>query len=75
VREFALRLPVDASVAIERMADEGFLAGVALDALTSGGDRSVSADDAARGLLVALTERRSRDEIDRYVAALDKAVR
>jgi glycine dehydrogenase subunit 1 len=75
VREFALRLPVDASVAIERMADEGFLAGVALDALTGGGDGSVSADDAARGLLVALTERRSRDEIDRYVAALDKAVR
>ena len=75
LREFALRLPVDAAVAIERMADEGFLAGVALDELTGGGDGSVSAADAARGLLVALTERRSRAEIDRYVAALDKAVR
>ena len=31
VREFALRLPLDADMAVERLADEGFLAGVALD--------------------------------------------
>jgi glycine dehydrogenase subunit 1 len=76
VREFALRLPVPARLAVERLAEEGFLAGIALDQLTGeGGDGSVGADDAAHGLLVAVTERRTRDEIDRFVAALDKAVR
>jgi len=74
--EFALRLPVPAALAVERLAEEGFLAGVALDALVgAAGDGSVGADDAAHGLLVAVTERRSRAEIDRFVAALDKAVR
>jgi glycine dehydrogenase subunit 1 len=76
VREFALRLPLPAHVVIERLADEGFLAGIALDQLVGeGGDGSVDADAAAHGLLVAVTERRTRDEIDRFAAALDKAVR
>lgn len=67
VREFAIRLPVDASTVVERMVDDGFLAGIALDASYSDGT-----DDA---LLVALTERRTRAEIDAYVAAMDKAIR
>ena len=76
VREVALRTAVPARVVVERMADEGFLAGVALaDLVGDGGDRSVDADDAEHGLLVAVTERRTRQQIDRYVAALDKAVR
>jgi glycine dehydrogenase subunit 1 len=76
VREFALRLPVPASLAIERLAEEGFLAGNALDQLVGAtGDGSVGANDAAHGLHVAVTERRSKDQIDRFVAALDKAVR
>jgi glycine dehydrogenase subunit 1 len=68
LREFALRLPVDTDVVVERMADEGFLAGVPLsdefDAKGRGG-----------GLLVAVTERRTRAQIDAYVAALDKVIR
>ncbi|HEX6595857.1 MAG TPA: aminomethyl-transferring glycine dehydrogenase subunit GcvPA [Acidimicrobiales bacterium] len=60
VREFAVRAPVGADVIVERMAEEGFLAGVALD---------------DGGLLVAVTEKRTRDEIDAYVAALEKVVR
>jgi glycine dehydrogenase subunit 1 len=60
VREFAVRLPIAADVLVERMADEGFLAGVALD------------DDV---LLVSVTERRTRDEIDAYIAAMKKAAR
>ena len=61
---------------MERLAEEGFLAGVALDDLVGpGGDGSVDEEAATRGLLVAVTERRTRDEIDRFVAALDKAVR
>ena len=42
------------------MADEGFLAGTAVD------------DNA---LLIAVTERRTRDEIDRYVATMEKVIR
>jgi glycine dehydrogenase subunit 1 len=76
VREFALRCAVPAPVVIERMADQGFLAGLALSDLIGGDDDgSVSPDDASHGLLVAVTERRTRAELDAYVAALDKAVR
>jgi glycine dehydrogenase subunit 1 len=75
LREFALRLPLPAHVVVERLADEGFLAGVALDALVGPGDGSLHQEAATFGLLVAVTERRTRDEIDRFVAALDKAVR
>ena len=62
LREFAVRTPVPGDVVIERMADEGFLAGVALD------------DDYGGGLLVAVTERRTRAEIDAFVAAFEKVV-
>jgi len=76
LRELALRTPVPARVVVDRMADEGFLAGVALaDLVGDGGDGSVDADAAEYGLLVAVTERRTREQIDRYVNALDKAVR
>jgi glycine dehydrogenase subunit 1 len=65
LREFALRLPIPASTVIDRMADAGFLAGITL------GD---TFDDGEHGLLVSVTERRTRDEIDAYVTALAKAV-
>jgi glycine cleavage system P protein (glycine dehydrogenase) subunit 1 len=59
-REFAIRLPVPTDTVIERMADDGFLAGIAVG---------------ERDLLVAVTERRTRDEIDRYVAGIEKVIR
>ncbi len=69
LREFALRLPVPAATVVERMAEEGFLAGVPVGiedgVVTPGGD----------GLLVAVTERRTKSEIDSYVASLEKVVR
>ena len=67
VREFALRLPLAADVVVERLVEEGFLAGIPLDPGFTGGDD--------RGLLVAVTERRTREEIDAFAAAFDKAVR
>jgi glycine dehydrogenase subunit 1 len=67
LREFAVRLPMAAPMVIERLVDEGFLAGIALDESYTGGG-----DD---GLLVALTERRTRTEIDAFVDAMAKAVR
>jgi glycine dehydrogenase subunit 1 len=62
LREFALRLPVGADVVVERMADEGFLAGIAVEAAGQ------------EGLLVAVTEKRTKAEMDAYVAALEKVV-
>jgi glycine dehydrogenase subunit 1 len=69
LREFALQLPVPAPVVIERMAEDGFLAGVAV-----GIDAGVASDDGDL-LLVAVTERRTRAEIDSYVSCLEKVVR
>ena len=63
LREFAVRTPVEAEVVVDRMADEGFLAGVALG------------DEYGGGLLVAVTEKRTKAEIDAYVAAFEKVVR
>lgn len=63
LREFAVRTPVPAPLVVERMAEEGFLAGVALG------------EEHGGGLLIAVTEKRTRAEIDAYVAALDKVVR
>src|SRR3954471_19863338 len=66
LREFAVRTPVPADTVVERMAEQGFLAGIPLGDEYGGGDT---------GLLVAVTERRTRDEIDAYAAALEKVVK
>ena len=66
LREFALRLPVPADLLIERMAEAGFLAGIALGDHYQGGSHAV---------LVTVTERRTRREIDAYLAAFADAVR
>ena len=63
LREFAVRTPVPPDVVVERLAEEGFLAGIPLDG-TDG-----------TGLLVAATERRTRAEIDAYAAAFEKVAR
>ncbi len=76
VREFAVRLPIPGRVAIERLADEGYLGGLALaDLVGDEGDGSVDGDDAVHGLLVAVTERRTRAEVEGFVRTLDKVVR
>jgi glycine dehydrogenase subunit 1 len=63
-REFAVSTPVPAEVLVERMADDGFLAGIPL-----------AAEYGDRGLLISVTERRTRDEIDAFVAAFEKVIR
>jgi glycine dehydrogenase subunit 1 len=55
-REFALRVPGDVEAVIERGLSRGILAGVPLRRLDPGFEP---------GLLVAVTERRTREEIDR----------
>ena len=75
-REFAVRTPIPGPLAIERLADEGYLGGLALtDLVGAGGDGSVGRDHGVYGLLVAVTERRTRSEVDGFVRTLDKVVR
>ncbi len=69
LREFAVRLPVAPSIVVERMLDEGFLAGIALD-----GDPDLG-PGVGPGLLVAATERRTRGQIDAYATAMAKVIR
>jgi len=63
LREFALRLPSPPGVVVDRMAEEGFLAGIPLSA------------PYGEGLLVAVTERRTRREIDAYVQAMARVLK
>jgi glycine dehydrogenase subunit 1 len=68
LREFPLRLPVPAGTVIERLAEEGYLAGVEVGEGFEGSGLEGC-------LLVAATERRSRAEIDGFSLALEKAIR
>jgi glycine dehydrogenase subunit 1 len=65
VREFAVNLPMDADEVIAAMAERGYLAGISL-----GGDYPTMPN----GILVAVTEKRSRAELDGYVAALKEVL-
>ncbi|MBW3573289.1 MAG: aminomethyl-transferring glycine dehydrogenase subunit GcvPA [Actinobacteria bacterium] len=69
LREFAVRLSVAPTVVVERMLDEGFLAGVVL------GNDPAGERDYGKGLLVAATERRTRTEIDAFADSLAKVLR
>jgi glycine dehydrogenase subunit 1 len=57
-REFAVGLPVDGATVVDRMAEEGFLAGIPTEG----------------GLVVAATEKRTRAEIDAYADAMRKVL-
>jgi glycine dehydrogenase subunit 1 len=61
-KEFALRLPRPAHEVVEAMVERRFLAGVPMPH---------AGDDV---LVVALTERRSREEIDAFVGALGEVL-
>jgi glycine dehydrogenase subunit 1 len=65
VREFAINLPTDPEEVISAMADRGFLAGISL-----GGDYPTM----PQGLLVAVTEKRSKAELDAYVEAMKEVL-
>jgi len=67
VREFALRLDADVSAVRRRCAAQGVNPGADLQALTG-------REEDHGGLLVAITEQRSRADIDRLVEVLGEAV-
>lgn len=68
LREFALKTPVAPETLVERLVEDGFLAGVPIRAGFEGTEYD-------GGLLVAATEKRTRAEIDDFAAAFEKAVR
>jgi glycine dehydrogenase subunit 1 len=61
-KEFDVRLPRPATDVVEDMVGRGFLAGVPLEG------------EEGRALLVAVTERRTREEIDRFADALGEVL-
>ena len=67
LREFAVRAPVPAETLVERLVEDGYLAGIPLGAGMEG-------SGCEGALLVAATERRTRAEIDGFAAAFEKAV-
>jgi glycine dehydrogenase subunit 1 len=68
LREFAVRTPLEPERLVERLVEDGYLAGVPIRAGFEGTEYE-------GGLLVAATERRTRSEIEGFAAAFEKAVR
>ena len=64
-KEFTLKLPKPPERVVTKLAKQGFLAGVPLKTF----DRGL-----ADCLLIAVTEKRTKAEIDGFAAALEKAV-
>jgi glycine dehydrogenase subunit 1 len=67
--EFALRLPVPATDVVQAMMTKDFLPGLVLEEFDDG-----SIEGAEYGLLVAVTEKRTAGEIDKYVQMLSEIV-
>jgi glycine dehydrogenase subunit 1 len=65
--EFPLVLPMRAAEVLPRMEESGFYAGVDLHLLDPAMPEGA--------LLIAVTERRTREEMDRYVETLKGAIR
>ena len=64
--EFVMRMPEKAEVVIERMVEEGIFAGLPVEG---------SYDNAERDLLIAVTEKRTREELDAYVGTLMRVLK
>jgi glycine dehydrogenase subunit 1 len=69
--EFTLRLPKDADTVLADMEAEGFFAGVDLSRL----DPEAGSEPVHRTLTVAVTEARTREEMDRYVETMRRVLR
>ena len=59
IREFLIKTEKDVDIVIDKMADDGYLAGIKYN---------------NKQLLIAVTEKRTKDEIDRYVNTLKKVL-
>ncbi len=72
-REFAIRVSKPAKEVVSLMAERDVLAGLSVAQLTNGPDPSV--EDVESVLLVTVTERRTKDDIDQYVDALREVLK
>lgn len=68
VREFAIACPIPGNEIIDRMLEEGYLAGIAIKSGFEGTEYD-------NGLLIAVTEKRTRAEINGYVNALERVLK
>jgi len=68
-REFAVRLPLRAAELAEALVPQGYLAGVPAGRF-AGQFSGPAAEDLGRVLLIAVTEKRSRAQLDAFVAAV-----
>jgi glycine dehydrogenase subunit 1 len=76
--EFPLLLPGAAAPVLERMQSEGFFAGLPLARLAPELAEGLAVGEpgaAERTILVAVTEKRTRAELDRYVETLKRILR
>lgn len=88
--EFALKLPVSSDILLARLADDGFIGGVALDdeyeqecdsslphvaAVASDTWHAGGRSAGSSNLLVAVTEKRTIQEIEAYASSFEKALR
>ncbi|MCB2224661.1 MAG: aminomethyl-transferring glycine dehydrogenase subunit GcvPA [Actinobacteria bacterium] len=64
-REFPVLTPADPGEVVARMAERGYLAGIPLPA---------DYPEMPGGLLVAVTEQRTREQLDGYAAALEEVI-
>ena len=64
-REFAVTLPIHPSALIDAMAARGYLAGI---------DLTSDYPELGDALLIALTEKRSKQEIDSYVELVEEVI-
>ena len=64
-REFAVLTPLDPDAVVAAMAERGYLAGIPLS-----GDYP----ELPGGLLIAVTEQRTREDLDGYAAALEEVI-
>jgi glycine dehydrogenase subunit 1 len=64
--EFTLKLPVEARPVVRTLADRGILAGVSLGRLYPG------KDDLANGLVVAVTETTTAEDVETLASALQE---
>jgi glycine cleavage system pyridoxal-binding protein P len=71
-REFTVVTKAPAELVLRRLADEGFLGGLSVAALAGESDGSVN--DPLHSVVVAVTEKRTKPEIDAFVTAFAKAV-
>jgi glycine dehydrogenase subunit 1 len=75
LREFTVVTQAPADAVLARLADEGFLGGLSVASLTQGDDASLPKDQRSHAIVVAVTERRTRAEIDAFAIAFGKAAR